>query len=96
VKLGTTLFMQKIDLTTLFLSISSAAYMGMGLPIQEGDRPKTSSQDDLNLAKQNIELLELLQEKTSGNRTAEESTLIEQLLFELRMRFLEISGKGSA
>ncbi len=72
----------KIDLTTFFLSISSAAFMGMGEKI------------DLELARQNIDLLELMHEKTRGNRTPEEDKLIEQLLFETRMRFVEVQKKG--
>lgn len=77
----------KIDLTTFFLSISSAAFMGMGLvPPTEGQEPGI----DLDLAKQNIDLLELMQEKTKGNRTPDEDRLIEQLLFETRMRFVEV------
>jgi hypothetical protein len=69
---------QKIDLTTFFLSISSAAFMGLG------------SEVDLELAKQKIDLLELMQEKTKGNRNPEEERLIEQLLFETRMKFVEV------
>lgn len=76
----------KIDLTTFFLSISSAAYMGLGIvPSAPGEEPKL----DLELARQNIDLLELIYEKTRGNRTAEEDRLIEQLLFETRMMFIE-------
>lgn len=76
----------KIDLTTFFLSISSAAYMGLGIvPGTTGEAPKV----DLELARQNIDLLELIYEKTRGNRTPEEDRLIEQLLFEIRMRFIE-------
>lgn len=76
----------KIDLTTFFLSISSAAYMGLGLvPSSPGEAPTP----DLELARQNIDLLELMYEKTKGNRTPEEDRLIEQLLFETRMRFIE-------
>jgi hypothetical protein len=76
----------KIDLTTFFLSISSAAFMGMGAGMGAGEGGKI----DLELARQNIDLLELMQEKTRGNRTPEEDKLIEQLLFETRMRFLEV------
>jgi hypothetical protein len=47
--------------------------------------PKT----DLELARQNIDLLELMFEKTKGNRTPEEDRLIEQLLFETRMMYVE-------
>ncbi len=74
----------KIDLTTFFLSISSAAYMSMGASDQGSPRV------DLELAKQNIDLLELMQEKTRGNRTPDEDRLIEQLLFETRMKFIEV------
>lgn len=80
----------KIDLTTFFLSISSAAFMGLGL-VASGEKGKT--QVDLELAKQNIDLLELMHEKTKGNRTPEEERLLEQLLFETRMRFVETQKK---
>lgn len=76
----------KIDLTTFFLSISSAAFMGLGIVPPGADaQPKV----DLELARQNIDLLELMREKTKGNRTPEEEHLLEQLLFETRMRFIE-------
>jgi hypothetical protein len=82
----------KIDLTTFLLSISSAAYMGLGMiPSPQGQTPKV----DLTLAKQNIDLLELIHEKTKGNRTAEEDKLIEHLLFETRMRFVEVQRKST-
>ncbi len=76
-----------IDLSTFFLSISSAAFfsMGMGIEGKESAPPV-----DLTMARQNIQLLELLSEKTKGNRTQEEDRLLSQLLFEVRMRFVEI------
>ncbi len=80
----------KIDLTTFFLSISSAAFMGLGVvPPPEGGEPHV----DLELARQNIDLLELMHEKTRGNRTSEEDKLIEQLLFETRMKYIEKQKK---
>jgi hypothetical protein len=48
---------------------------------------------DLELARQNIDLLELMQEKTKGNRTEEESRILDKLLFETRMRFVEAQKK---
>jgi hypothetical protein len=39
-----------------------------------------------------IEILALLEEKTRGNLTAEERQVIEQVLFELRMRYVEAAG----
>jgi hypothetical protein len=78
----------KLDLTTFFLSISAAAYLGLGAapPGAEGGECKL----DLELARQNIELLELMRDKTRGNRTPDEDRLLEQLLFELRMRFVDV------
>jgi hypothetical protein len=47
------------------------------------------TQVDLELARQNIDLLELMNEKTKGNRTSYEDRLLQQLLFETRMRFVD-------
>ena len=44
-------------------------------------------------ASQMIEILALLDQKTRGNLTAEERAMLEQVLYELRMRFVEASGK---
>jgi hypothetical protein len=41
-----------------------------------------------------IEILGLLDQKTRGNLTAEERQVLEQVLYELRMRFVEVSGTG--
>jgi hypothetical protein len=45
---------------------------------------------NLAAAQQMIDILALLEEKTRGNLTAEERQLLEQLLYELRMRFVEV------
>jgi hypothetical protein len=82
----------KMDLTTFFLSISSAAFMGLGIHSPDGHsgtEEDSMPEIDLELARQNIDLLELMYEKTRGNRTIEEERLIEQLLFETRMKFVE-------
>jgi hypothetical protein len=80
----------KIDLTTFFFSISSAALMGLGITPQGVE---DEDHIDLELARQNIDLLELMQEKTKGNRTEEESRILDKLLFETRMRFVEAQKK---
>ena len=53
--------------------------------------PATGQPGETNLdaARQMIEILSLLEEKTRGNLTAEERQLLEQLLYELRMRYVE-------
>ena len=64
-----------------------------------GDAPdpatKQKRQPNLDAAGQVIELLSMLEEKTRGNLTAEERQPLEQVLYELRMRYAE-TRKGSA
>lgn len=62
--------------------------MGMGVDIP-GDHG-LSANIDLAMARQNIDLLELMYEKTRGNRTQEEDRLIEKLLYEIRMRYVAV------
>jgi hypothetical protein len=47
------------------------------------------SEQNLPAAQQMIDILSLLEEKTRGNLTAEERQLLEQVLFELRLRYVE-------
>ena len=51
---------------------------------------------NLQLAQQMIDILAMLEEKTRGNLSAEERQLIDQVLYELRMRFVEVSRAGGA
>ena len=51
---------------------------------------------NLAAAQQIIDILSLLEEKTRGNLTAEERQLLEQLLYELRMRYVEASKSTSS
>lgn len=51
---------------------------------------------NLQAAQQMIDILALLEEKTRGNLTAEERQLLEQILYELRLRYIEVSKQGSA
>ena len=77
-----------IDFTTFVLSVSSAALMGLGITPRPGSSGK--KEIDLELARQNIQLLELMKEKTKNNLSNEEDKLLEGLLFETRMRFIEV------
>ena len=47
--------------------------------------------EDLQAARQSIDILTILKEKTKGNLTFEEQRLLDQLLYELRMKFLSKS-----
>ena len=51
---------------------------------------------NLPAAQQMIDILALLEEKTRGNLTAEERQFLDQILYELRLRYVEASQQGSA
>ncbi|MCA9521649.1 MAG: DUF1844 domain-containing protein [Myxococcales bacterium] len=77
-----------IDFSTFILSVSTSAVTYLGLIAH----PETGEATlNLTLAKQNIDILSMLREKTVGNLTGDEAKLLETLLYDLRMRFLEIS-----
>lgn len=73
-----------IDFTTFVLSLSTSALMHMGLsPAPSGDVPV-----DLALARQTIDLIHLLHDKTRGNLSGEEERLLDRVLVDLRMKFV--------
>ena len=82
--------MKQIDFTTFVLSISSAAFMGLGVVQQPGS---SKFEVDLELAKHNIDLLELMKEKTKGNLSTDEEKLLDHVLLETRMKFVEVKKK---
>jgi hypothetical protein len=81
----------KVDFATFILSLSHSALMHMG----DAPHPETGGvQKNLLLARQTIDLIGMLEEKTKGNLTGDEERLIAQILFDLRMRYVETSKKG--
>lgn len=72
----------------LVASLYMTAMMQLGLMVHEGEEPRA----DILGARQTIDTLGLLQEKTKGNLTSAEQTLLQQSLFELRMAFLELTN----
>jgi hypothetical protein len=80
----------QLTFTAFVLSLASSAAMHFGdLPDPESGE---KAEPNLDGASQMIEILTLLEQKTRGNLTAEERQLLEQVLYELRMRFVEASG----
>lgn len=81
-----------LSLTAFVLSLASTA------AIHFGDLPDPISGDraapNLEGAAQMIDILSLLEQKTRGNLTAEEREVLGQVLYELRMRFVEATGGG--
>jgi hypothetical protein len=64
-----------------------SAMIQMGAGAQEGQRPRV----DILGARQTIDLLGILAEKTRGNLTEAEDRMLETVLFEVRMAFLELT-----
>lgn len=84
--------MADISFTQFVISLASSAAMHFGDVPEPGGtiRPEPN----LEGARQMIEILALLEEKTKGNLTMEERNILEQVLYELRLRFVEVSGGG--
>jgi len=78
-----------VEFTTFVLSLSHSALMHLG----EAPDPETGGvvQKNLLLARQTIDLIVMLEEKTKGNLTGDEERLLAQILFDLRMRYVEQS-----
>jgi len=77
----------KVDFSMLILSVSHSAFYHLGLV--EDPTTQQTAPVDRTLARSDIDMLEILQEKTQGNLTPEEEKLLQSLLYDLRMRFVE-------
>ena len=54
--------------------------------------PDGESAENLEMARLHIDLLDILRQKTAGNLTAQESTFLEDLLYRLRVRYVQKRG----
>ncbi len=81
-----------IDFYTFVFSLGSSAIVHLG----DAPHPETGlpGKPDLLLAKQTIDILAMLREKTKGNLTPEEEKFLDALLTDLRIRFVERSKAG--
>ena len=78
----------QLDFSTLVFSLATGALIHMGLA---PDPMSKRAEKNLELAKQNIDILEILKDKTRGNLSPEELKLLENLLTETQLRFVEAS-----
>lgn len=77
-----------IDFHTFIISLGSSALLHLG----DLDAPDGAPvQIDLPMAQHTIDVIAMLQEKTRGNLTAAEADFVENLLFDLRLRYVERS-----
>jgi hypothetical protein len=82
-----------IDFYTFVLSLGSSVFVHLG----ESPNPETGEPLPPNLpfAQQTIDILDMLREKTRGNLTPEEEKFLENLLTDLRLRYVaKATGKG--
>jgi hypothetical protein len=79
----------EIDFATFILSLGSSALVHLGeTPDDDGER-----RSNLPLAKQTIDLLALIQDKTRGNLDEGESKLLAALLYDLRIKYVDATKK---
>ena len=75
-----------IDFSTFVLSLTSSAFYHLG---DIADPQSGEKKVDLVAVKQTIDILMMLKEKTTGNLKDEEYKLLEQLTYELQMKYVD-------
>jgi hypothetical protein len=79
----------EITFSSFLFSLSTAAFVNLGaVP----DPATGGTEKNLPMAKQTIDLLGLLREKTRNNLSREEEDLFDHLLYDLRMRYIKETG----
>ncbi len=75
--------------STFILSLSTSALVHLG----ELPDPMTNKKEiNLQLAKQTISIIEMLKEKTKSNLSDEEEKLINNVLYDVRLKYIRLSG----
>ncbi|MHC4725659.1 MAG: DUF1844 domain-containing protein [Planctomycetota bacterium] len=77
------------NFAALVSMLTTQALFALGLLHVKGQEEK---EPDLEMAKYNIDILETIQEKTKGNLTEEEETVLTNTLNELRMGYVRVAG----
>lgn len=80
----------EMNFATFIISLSTSAMVHLGLV---ADPDSGQAEVNLPVAKQTIDLLGVLKEKTEGNLDEQEQKLMEGVLYDLRMQFVEASRK---
>ncbi len=80
------------ELSALFIMFANSALVGLGAMREPGaEAPRV----DLDQARSAIDILLMLRDKTHGNRTEQESRLVEEILYDLQMRFVQAARAGN-
>jgi hypothetical protein len=83
---------EPLSFSGFLLGLTTQALMFMG---EVPPPPGQTTQIDLAAARQTIDLLAMLKAKTKGNLDAPEEAMLENALYDLRMRYVEIAKKSS-
>lgn len=79
------------QLGSLFMLFANSALVGLGAVAEPGSGERAA---DLEQARSAIDILLMLRDKTHGNRTEQESRLLEEIVYDLQMRFVRIAREG--
>jgi hypothetical protein len=75
---------------TLAMSVASSALISLGLA---PDPQENKTKVNVEMARFNIDLLEMLQTKTKNNLVKEEQDFMNHVLSDLKLKFVEVSGR---
>lgn len=81
------------DLSGLISMLTTQALFALGLLRMKGEEPH---EPDLELARYNIDMLQVLDEKTKGNLSPEEQQLLKNTLSDLRMGYVSVAQQAAA
>ncbi len=81
----------QIDFVTFIMSLATSALIQLG----EHEDGTGGGPVNLPLAKQTIDMISMLREKTRGNLAPDETHIVESALYKLRMRYLELKPPGA-
>ena len=81
--------MPEVTFSTFILSMGSSALVQLG---EVPDPAKGGKHADKLLAKHSIDVLDMLKIKTKGNLDAQEEQMLDNMLFELKMKYVKIFG----
>ena len=82
--------MPEINFSTFVISLSTQALMHLG---EIGNPISGKAETDVPVAKQMIDILAMLKDKTRGNLDPNEDRLMQDILFDLRMKYVEAVKK---
>ena len=78
----------QVSFDKFIASLYMTALLQLGLAAPQGEKPEV----DLIGARQTIDTVAMLQEKTKGNLTPQEDGMLQNILYELRMAYLEVTN----